>query len=144
VLTTNSAAVLAELDEATCLRLISPGGVGRVAFVGRFGLTVLPVNYRLADGAILFRTAPDGATAEDLRTGIAHADYKVAFEIDAFDEVSRQGWSVLVQGPAHHLDCDPQRAAARTADVQPWPGGERDQFIRIMPDRITGRRVRQG
>jgi nitroimidazol reductase NimA-like FMN-containing flavoprotein (pyridoxamine 5'-phosphate oxidase superfamily) len=144
VLTTNSAAILAELDEAECLRLISPGGIGRIAFVGRFGLTVLPVNYRLAEGAILFRTAEDSDTAEDLRTGIAHADYKVAFEIDAFDEAAREGWSVLLQGPAHHVDSDAQQAAALAAGVEPWPSGPKDHFIRITPDRVTGRRIRQG
>jgi len=35
------------LDEAECLRLISPGGVGRLAYSGRFGPTVLPVNYMM-------------------------------------------------------------------------------------------------
>jgi nitroimidazol reductase NimA-like FMN-containing flavoprotein (pyridoxamine 5'-phosphate oxidase superfamily) len=34
------------LDEAECRRLISPGGVGRIAYLGRYDLTVLPVNYR--------------------------------------------------------------------------------------------------
>jgi nitroimidazol reductase NimA-like FMN-containing flavoprotein (pyridoxamine 5'-phosphate oxidase superfamily) len=143
VVTTDSQAVMAELDEDECLRLISPGGIGRIAFVGRFDLTVLPVNYRLVDGAILFRTAQDGPAGEDLRTGIAHAEYRVAFEIDRFDEASHEGWSVLVQGPAHHVDSEAERAAALAAGVQPWPGGEKDHFIRITPARITGRRLRR-
>jgi nitroimidazol reductase NimA-like FMN-containing flavoprotein (pyridoxamine 5'-phosphate oxidase superfamily) len=144
MLTTNSEAVTADLDEAECLRLISPGGIGRLAFVGRFGLTVLPVNYRLVDGAILFRTGQDSPTTEDLRTGIAHAEYKVAFEIDDFDEAAHEGWSVLIQGPAHHIDSDPQRVTALEAGVEPWPSGKKDHFIRIMPGRVTGRRIRQG
>jgi nitroimidazol reductase NimA-like FMN-containing flavoprotein (pyridoxamine 5'-phosphate oxidase superfamily) len=143
VLTTDSQAVMAELDEAECLRLISPGGIGRIAFVGRSDLTVLPVNYRLADGAILFRTAQDSRTGEDLRTGIAHAEYRVAFEIDRFDEASREGWSVLIQGPAHHLDSEAEQAAALAAGVEPWPSGEKDHFIRITPVHITGRRIRR-
>ena len=67
--------MLEDLDEAECLRLIAPGGIGRLVFAGRFDLTVLPVNYKLHDGAILFRTTQHGATDEDLRTGIAHAEY---------------------------------------------------------------------
>jgi len=47
---------LETLDEAECLRLISRGGIGRLAYAGRYGLTVMPVNYRLHDGAIVFRT----------------------------------------------------------------------------------------
>jgi nitroimidazol reductase NimA-like FMN-containing flavoprotein (pyridoxamine 5'-phosphate oxidase superfamily) len=139
----DSEAIVEELDEAECLRLISPGGIGRIAYVGRFDLTVLPVNYRLADGAILFRTAQDSPTGEDLRTGIAHADYKVAFEIDRFDEAVREGWSVLIQGPAHHIDSEAEQAAALAAGVDPWPSGEKDHFIRIAPARITGRRIQR-
>jgi nitroimidazol reductase NimA-like FMN-containing flavoprotein (pyridoxamine 5'-phosphate oxidase superfamily) len=133
--------VLQKLDEAECLRLISPGGVGRIAFVGSYDLTVLPVNYRLVDGAILFRTAEDGLTAADLRTGIGHGEYRVAFEVDHFDEASREGWSVLVRGRAHHLDADEEQEAARLADVEPWAPGERNHFIRVVPVRVTGRRI---
>jgi nitroimidazol reductase NimA-like FMN-containing flavoprotein (pyridoxamine 5'-phosphate oxidase superfamily) len=130
------------LDERECLRLVAPGGVGRIAFNGEFDLTVLPVNYRLVDGAILFRTGQDSMT-DDLRTGIAHAEYKVAFEVDYFDEISREGWSVLIQGPAHHLDSEAEQTAAQAADVSPWSGGEMDHFIQVKPLRITGRRIRR-
>jgi hypothetical protein len=68
-----------------CLRLISPGGIGRIAYSGRSGVTVLPVSYRLHQGAIVFRTAQDSPLEEDLRTGIADAEYKVGSEIDGFD-----------------------------------------------------------
>jgi len=131
------------LDEAECLRLISPGGIGRIVFPGRFDLTVLPVNYVLHDGAILFRTVEAGSTDEDLRTGIEHAEYRVAFEVDDINAETREGWSVLIQGPAHHLDDPAERADAIAAGVEPWAGGEREHFIRITPARITGRRIRR-
>ena len=134
---------LEELDEAECLRLISPGGIGRIAYSGRTGVTVLPVNYQLHHGAIVFRTAQDSPLDEDLRTGIANAEYKVGFEIDDFDLAAREGWSVLIQGSAHHVDSGPERAAALEAGVEPWPGGDREQFLRILPTRISGRRIRR-
>jgi Pyridoxamine 5'-phosphate oxidase len=84
-------AIMEELDERECRRLVSLGVIGRIAYVGRYDLTVLPDNYRFVDGDILFRTAQDSLTGEDLRTGIAHADYKVAFEIDHFDESTPGG-----------------------------------------------------
>ncbi|MBO0833435.1 MAG: pyridoxamine 5'-phosphate oxidase family protein [Actinobacteria bacterium] len=136
-------AVLEELDESECLRLIAPGGVGRLAFAGRYYLTVQPVNYKLHNGAILFRTAENSTTDEDLRTGIANAEYRVAFEIDEFDTASREGWSVLVQGPAHHVDTESERAEVEAAGVESWPDGGREHFISITPRRITGRRVRR-
>ncbi len=135
-------AVLETLGEAECLGLIARGGIGRLVFAGRWDLTVLPVNYKMHKGAILFRTAQDSATDEDLRTGIAHAEYRVAFEVDDFDAQAREGWSVLIQGPAHHLDTDDERRQALEAGVEPWPEGVREHFIQIRPDRITGRRIR--
>jgi nitroimidazol reductase NimA-like FMN-containing flavoprotein (pyridoxamine 5'-phosphate oxidase superfamily) len=137
-----SDAKLEILDEAECVRLISPGGIGRLVFAGRFDLTVLPVNYVLHDGAILFRTVEAGSTDDDLRTGIEHAEYRVAFEVDEIDIESHEGWSVLVQGPAHHLDDPGEQADAIAAGVESWAGGEREHFIEITPARITGRRIR--
>src|SRR5256885_5732667 len=131
-----------KLGEAECLRLISPGGIGRLAYTGRYGPTVLPVNYAVYEGTIIFRTAHDSPTDEDLRTGITGAEYKVAFEIDDFDPAAREGWSVLVQGSAHHVDSDTERAAVRQVDVEPWAGGERELYMRIVATRITGRRIR--
>lgn len=135
--------VLETLDEAECMRLIAPGGIGRIAYSGRDDLTVLPVNYKLYEGTIVFRTAQGGATGEDLRTGMAGAEYRVAFEIDDFDQAAREGWSVLIQGPAHHVESATERASVSTAEVTPWPGGEREHFIRITPARVTGRRIRR-
>ncbi|MGH3246280.1 MAG: pyridoxamine 5'-phosphate oxidase family protein [Trebonia sp.] len=132
--------VLEELDEEECLELIAPGGIGRIAYVGRYGPTVLPVNYALQGHAIVFRTSEHGPLDADLRTGIADADYKVAFEIDEFDGAGQNGWSVLVQGPAHHLAGD-ELDAARSTGVEPWAPGDKELFVRIVPSRITGRRI---
>jgi len=43
--------VIEELDEAESLRLIAPGGIGRIAYASRFGPAVLPVNCKWHDGA---------------------------------------------------------------------------------------------
>ena len=132
--------MLIELDEAESLKLVSRGGIGRIAYQSRFGPAVLPVNYKWHGGAVVFRTTRHSALDEDLQTGIAGGDYKVAFEIDAIDEIGRQGWSVLIQGPAHHVS-EGERESAERAGVEPWPAGERELFMRIVPNRVTGRRI---
>jgi nitroimidazol reductase NimA-like FMN-containing flavoprotein (pyridoxamine 5'-phosphate oxidase superfamily) len=132
--------MLIELDEAECLKLVSRGGIGRIAYQSRFGPAVLPVNYKWHGGAVVFRTTRHSALDEDLQTGIAGGDYKVAFEVDAIDEIGRQGWSVLIQGPAHHVS-EAERESAERAGVEPWPTGERELFMRIVPNRVTGRRI---
>jgi nitroimidazol reductase NimA-like FMN-containing flavoprotein (pyridoxamine 5'-phosphate oxidase superfamily) len=132
--------VIEELDEDECLKLISGGGIGRIAYTSRFGPAVLPVNFAWRDGAVVFRTAEHGPLDEDLRTGIRDADYKVAFEIDSIDPAARQGWSVLIQGPAHHVTGAGEDAVRQTG-VESWAPGDRELFVRIVPSRITGRRV---
>ena len=132
--------VIEELDRDESLRLISPGGIGRIAYTSRFGPAVLPVNYQFQDGAILFRTAEHSTLDEDLRTGISGADYEVAFEIDEIDMAGQMGWSVLIQGPAHHVT-GPEREAVLASCVEPWAPGSRELLVRIRPSRITGRRI---
>ena len=134
--------VIEQLDKDECLRLISPNGVGRIAYASRFGPAVLPVNYKWHDGAIVFRTTRHSALDEDLQTGITGGDYLVAFEIDEIDEPGRQGWSVLIQGPAHHVEAEAERQAAEQAGVEPWPAGARELFLRIVPHHVTGRRIK--
>jgi nitroimidazol reductase NimA-like FMN-containing flavoprotein (pyridoxamine 5'-phosphate oxidase superfamily) len=135
--------VLEQLDETECLRLIEAGGIGRIAYTGKFDLTVLPVNFKFHNGAILFRTSADSLTTSDLRTGLEGSEYRVAFEVDDFSSATREGWSVLVQGAAHHLDDAAEQADALAAGVEAWPGGEHDHFIKISSMRVTGRRIRR-
>ncbi|MBB6349074.1 trehalose/maltose hydrolase-like predicted phosphorylase/transcriptional regulator with XRE-family HTH domain [Nonomuraea muscovyensis] len=129
------------LQPEECLRLIAPGGIGRVAFGGPQGPTVLPVNYKLHEGAIVFRTAYGGPMDQSLRTGLEGVEIKIGFEVDQIDEARREGWSVLVQGPAHHVPQEELRQVTG-AGVSPWAGGERELYIRIVPHQITGRRIR--
>ena len=56
------------------------------------------------------------------------------------DLAAGRGWSVLIQGPAHHVH-GPELDAVRGADVEPWAPGDRELFVRIIPSRTTGRRV---
>ena len=64
-----------ELDTAECLRLVASQEIGRIAYNGRFGPMVLPVNYRLFEDSIVFRTAEGSTMDQDLTTGIENAEY---------------------------------------------------------------------
>jgi len=134
--------ILEELSEEESLRLIERAEIGRIGFTGRFGPVVLPVNFKVLDGSVVFRTVAGSPLGEDLRTGITNADYKVAFEIDEISPAERTGWSVLIQGGAHYVDDAEERAVAERAGIDPWAGGDRDVFVRIKPTLISGRRIR--
>jgi nitroimidazol reductase NimA-like FMN-containing flavoprotein (pyridoxamine 5'-phosphate oxidase superfamily) len=140
--TARPAAVAEVLDEAECLRLVAGQEVGRIAYNGRFGPTILPVNYRFADGTVVFRTDEGSPMDEDLRTGIGDAEYRIAFEVDELQAAEREGWSVLIQGSAHHVTSAAERAAVAGAGVTPWAPGPKDAYLRIRASRITGRRIR--
>ena len=135
--------ILEELTEAESLRLMEQAEIGRIGFTGRFGPAILPVNFKVLDGSVVFRTEADGPLGEDLRTGIAHAEYKVAFEIDEIDKTEKTGWSVLIQGAVHYVEDEQERAVVVKSGVQPWAGGGRDLYVRIKPTYISGRRIRR-
>jgi uncharacterized protein len=80
------------LPVSECLQLLTASRVGRVAWNSTHGPRVPPVAYALHDKRILFRTSVRGPLAE---LADPHA---VAFEVDAFDEVMRTGWSVVARG----------------------------------------------
>ncbi|MEV7202521.1 DUF1918 domain-containing protein [Streptomyces griseoluteus] len=127
---------LRDLGPEECRSLLSTHGVGRVAVREPDGRpAVVPVNYDVCDGAIVFRTAPDSVVA-------AGAGTEVAFEVDRLDEAMSRGWSVLAVGPASLVtDTDVMRRLARQAHSTPWAGGERDMWMSLYPTRLTGRRI---
>jgi nitroimidazol reductase NimA-like FMN-containing flavoprotein (pyridoxamine 5'-phosphate oxidase superfamily) len=128
--------VLMTLNPAECFELLGSGGIGRIGVAGADGVTMLPVNFSVVDKAIIFRTAPDTLLA-------AHANTRLSFEADQFDEALREGWSVLVRGYAHRITSERQvkrfQAATR---LEPWAPGARDVYVRITPIQISGRRIK--
>ncbi|GAA5077781.1 transcriptional regulator with XRE-family HTH domain [Thermocatellispora tengchongensis] len=133
---------LEELTPQECLRLISPGGVGRIAFPARDGTAIMPMNYVIYHRSVLLRSALHGPLDEDLRTGLDGVERVVAFEVDRIDEAQRTAWSVLVRGPAHHVTDPAELAAVAEAAAHPWAGGRRELYIRIPCVTLTGRRIR--
>jgi transcriptional regulator with XRE-family HTH domain len=127
---------LERLSPAECCQLLAPGGLGRIAFTTSSGLMVLPVNYVLVAGTIVVRTGTGSLIA-------AHGDDPVSFETDHLDETLLCGWSVLVRGQAHRvLQPGELRHLREACDLRPWPAGEHDLYVRIVPARIAGRRIR--
>jgi hypothetical protein len=103
----------------------------------------LPSEYKIHEGSIVFLTYRTLFTEEDLRTGIAHAEYQVAVEVDQTDPEAREGWLVLVRGAAHHLDTEAERASIASLGLKPWVEGEPEHFIRVNPTGIGGQRLRR-
>ena len=128
---------LLTLGPEECLSLLEPGGVGRIGFSSSGWVVILPVNFAVSGKTIIFRTAPDTLLA-------AYGNGPVSFETDRLDEVRREGWSVLVQGHAHMVTSEHEIQHLEDAThLEPWAAGARDVYVRIVPARISGRRIRQ-
>ena len=134
---------LERLSDAESLELLASAGFGRLVYSGRYGPTALPVTYRIDEGSIVLGTWDPVLFDEDLRTGIAHAEYQVAVEADQIDVKAREGWFVLVRGAAHHLDTEAERAPFIDAGLEPWIEGVPAHFIRVNPTSIWGNRSRR-
>ena len=139
---TGARRVLERLGDAECRELLRAGTVARLVYDSRYGPVALPFEYRMHQGSIVFRTYRTLLTEEDLRTGIPHADYDVAVEIDQTDPVAREGWIVIAWGAAHNVDTESERAAIASVDLESWIEGEPEHFIRVTPTRIRGQRLR--
>ena len=126
--------VLTALDLESCRELIRPGGVGRIVFSEPRGPVALPVNFRVVDDNVIFRTAPLPEFTSSLPL--------VSFEVDHIDEALAEGWSVLISGQGHVIVDPSELQRAQAAGVAPWAGGERDIYVRIVPTEVTGRRIR--
>ncbi|WP_316764998.1 pyridoxamine 5'-phosphate oxidase family protein [Streptomyces herbicida] len=126
---------LLQLSPDECRARLSTHGIGRIAVTTPDGPAVVPVNYRVVDDAIVFRTAPDSVPA-------AAVGNEVAFEVDHVDDALSQGWSVLVVGPAQVVT-EPGivRRLNESAHTDSWAGGRRDMWVSIEPTRLTGRRI---
>ena len=119
------------LDEADCYIRLRSRSLGRVAVKLADDLVILPVYYAVMDDDIVFRTAPG------TKLDAAVLKTKVAFEVDGVSP----GWSVLVRGHAEELHDHDTQVHARTLLGHDWPAGEREQFVRIRAEQVTGRRL---
>ena len=127
--------VIDKLMPAECRQLIAAGGIGRIAFGTVSGPVVFPVNFAVVAGTIVIRTGEGTMIA-------GHADEQVAFEVDHIDEALCQGWSVLVRGQAHRVAHPAElEHMQHDATIWPWPGDDRDLYVRIIPATISGRRI---
>jgi len=144
--------VLESLTEAECRTLIEPGGVGRILFVepGR-GPVAIPVNYRMDGSDVVFRTAGGGRVVEALlsipgTTLAAPAgdteQASVSFDVDHLDEALGEGWSVLLTGTASVISDAAELDRARSLGIEPWAGGDRDSYVRLVVSQVTGRAIR--
>jgi transcriptional regulator with XRE-family HTH domain len=128
---------LTELTRAECRGLLGEGGVGRLLITEPRGPVALPVNFRMLGDDVVFRTGASTSLA-------GAAGRRVSFEVDHLDEVLGQGWSVLLSGATWRVTTGAELDELRALEIAPWAGGDREVYIRIRPDTVTGRQIHAG
>lgn len=123
------------LHLADCFRLLESVPVGRVGFLARGEVVILPVNFLVDGQDILFRTG-SGSKLGSLEIG-----HYVGFEADHYDSATHSGWSVVANGLAEIVEDDDESARLDALGLAPWGAAEDQTWIRVRPTSITGRRI---
>lgn len=122
----------ASLTDADCRRLLATRTLGRIGLTSGALPVIMPVEYVYEDGVITFRTEHD----TKLRAAVQGA--VLAFEVDAYNPTTRQGWSVHVLGRATVLTTEHGIARLPTLDDAP-PDQPRCHYVRLHCEIVTGR-----
>lgn len=120
------------LSYEQCVDRLQHSQVGRLAFVADGEVQIFPVNFRWHDGAVIFRTAPG--------TKLDAAFFKktASFEVDGWDPVYQTGWSVVAKGLVKVVEPTEEM---KELGLRPWAGPGRDDWVRLRPDEVTGRKI---
>lgn len=123
-------AAAGELTSGECWERLARHELGRLAYRLVDEVHLVPINYVVDDGALLFRTAAGGK----LLAAALHSE--VALEIDWHDRSS--AWSVVARGRLRRLD---EREEHRLdAEVrQSWLEGPTYDVVELRPTVVTGR-----
>jgi uncharacterized protein len=126
---------LVDVSRDDCMSLLATVPVGRVGLSIEALPVVLPVNFVVVDGDIVFRTV------YGTKFHAAAAGSVVAFEADGYETSGLGGWSVLVQGRSEVITDPAELARLSGLTIDPWAvDGSADRSVRISTTKVTGRR----
>ncbi|ADU01532.1 MULTISPECIES: pyridoxamine 5'-phosphate oxidase family protein [Mycolicibacterium] len=129
---TSSDAPVTELSESESWDLLGSVSLGRLVTTVNGWTEIFPVNFVVQKNTLLFRTA------EGTKLLTAALNEYVVFEAD--DHNVAEGWSVVVRGKARLLATSNEIAEARRGGLYPWIATQKERFVRITPQTLTGRR----
>jgi nitroimidazol reductase NimA-like FMN-containing flavoprotein (pyridoxamine 5'-phosphate oxidase superfamily) len=123
-----------KLEVNECWMLLRSCEVGRLAVSIAEHPDIFPVNFVVDHGSIVFRTA------EGTKLAGAVLGRGVAFEVDGYEAVPGEAWSVVVKGSAREIEGMHELFDATELPLFPWHAGPKHRYVRITPVEVTGRR----
>lgn len=122
------------LAAGECWKRLRSTPFGRLAVtVPGEGPDIFPVNFRVHDDTIVFRTA------QGTKLAATSQGARVAFEAEHVDTGTGQAWSVVAKGTAREATDDLLLAQTTGALLFSWEPGAKDHLVRIAVDTLTGR-----
>jgi nitroimidazol reductase NimA-like FMN-containing flavoprotein (pyridoxamine 5'-phosphate oxidase superfamily) len=122
------------LDHNECWALLRQTDVARLAVAIANRPDIVPINYVVDHGRVVFRTA------EGTKLAASVLGDAVAFEVDGFDAASGDAWSVVIKGRAIEIEHMHDVFDALDLPLFPWHAAPKPRFVSIEPDDISGRR----
>ncbi len=120
------------LTDEQCWELLAEAEIGRVVFTMDDEIEIFPVNFSVGGRSVLFRSAPGSKLA------LVAERPRVAFEVDAYTDV--EAWSVILWGTAERLAFDDEIEHSGILGLVSWSPDEKYNYVRVTPDRVSGRR----
>src|SRR5262245_2075655 len=118
------------LESQDCWTLLRSTEVGRLAVSIADHPDIFPGNYVVDSGSVVFRTA------EGTKLAAAVLGRGVAFEVDGYDPLAGEAWSVVIKGAAHEIAGMRELFDAVDLPLFPWHAGPKHRFVRIVPDLV--------
>jgi uncharacterized protein len=128
---------LFDIHPEDCADLLASATLGRLAVVVDGRPEIFPVNhlYDRDSGSVIF----PADIGTDLHAVLSSS--WVAFEADGVAADGSRGWSVLVVGRAEEIVDGDLIAELSTEQERLWRTGATARWIRVVPSKVTGRRI---
>ena len=124
---------LATLTREECLELLRRAVVGRIGYVADGKAIIIPVNFALLDGDIVF------CTATGSKLSWLSLRERVTFEADESRPADHEGWSVLIHGVAREITHPEELAVLRRGPLSSWLRSPHEHWVRITIAAMSGR-----
>ncbi len=123
------------IDERRCHALLGQAHLGRLGFTSRSLPVILPVNYTLDDGQIVFRSESGSILSAAIARDVA------CLEVDDHDDFDHTGWSVLATGRLGEIEDATRLDRLHLLPLPAWRPMSRPHYLQLSVDLISGRRL---
>jgi hypothetical protein len=124
---------LETLTREECLDLLQQAVVGRIGYVSDGIAIIVPVNFTMLDGDIVFCTAKGSKLSWLSLRG------RVSFQADESRPADHEGWSVLIHGVAREVTDPDELAVLRRRPLRSWLRSPEEHWVRVAVESISGR-----